>query len=94
MKSILLNFPDKMADYINNRSIDDITEFKRAAFLLYAYIDAGMLSYGAAAELLGVDKFKLIDFYGGYGIPYVDYDLDTYAESEKKLNDYYAAMRD
>ena len=68
MKNATLGLPDAMADYINSHEIDDETGFKRAAFLLYAYIDAGMMSHGYAAELLGVNKFDLIDFYGNYGL--------------------------
>ena len=72
MKSVSIKFPDKMVDFIEEVSVDDMLNFKRAAFLLYAYIDAGKLSHGRAAELLGVDKFDLIDFYGEHGLEYVE----------------------
>ena len=94
MKHLKLILPEKMTDYINSHPVDEITAFKRAAFLLYAYIDAGMISHGKAAELLGVDKFDLIDFYGGYGIPYVTLEgTRKFIESENRLNSFYAQRR-
>ena len=89
MKSVSIKFPDKMVDFIEEISVDDMLDFKRAAFLLYAYIDAGKLSHGRAAELLGVDKFDLIDFYGGHGLEYVNYPSDKYAEAEDKLIEHF-----
>ena len=94
LKKAILELPDKMAEYINNKALDDVTEFKRAAFLLYAYIDSGLMSHGYAADLLGVDKFDLIDFYGKYGIPYInEKDWDKYKDSEKKVSAYFAKHR-
>ena len=44
--------------------------------------------------LLGVDKFDLIDFYGGYGIPYVTLEgTRKFIESENRLNSFYAQRR-
>ena len=94
MKIAPLKLPDAMADYINSHEIDDETEFKRAAFLLYAYIDAGMMSHGYAAELLGVNKFDLIDFYGNYGLSYIKKeDLTKYKESEDEVSAYFDERR-
>lgn len=85
MKTFSMNLPDKMVELLNKIPVDKDLDFKRAAFLLYAYIDAGKMSHGRAAEILGVDKFDLIDFYGGYGIDYINYPIDKFAESEKLL---------
>lgn len=94
MKNATLGLPDAMVDYINSHEIDDETEFKRAAFLLYAYIDAGMMSHGYAAELLGVNKFDLIDFYGNYGLAYIKKeDLTKYKESEDGISAYFDERR-
>ncbi len=94
MKKAILELPDEMADYIKDHKIDDTTEFKRAAFLLYAYIDAGMMSHGKAAELLGVNKFDLINFYGNYGLSYIrKEDSMKYKESEDEISAYYAEQR-
>ncbi|MBO6293677.1 MAG: hypothetical protein J6N51_15695 [Selenomonas sp.] len=89
MKQAKIELSNEMADFINNRKIDDLTEFKRAAFMLYAYIDAGLISHGKAASMLGVDKFRLINFYGKYGLQYITDPVDKYADSEKKLLSYY-----
>lgn len=39
--------------------------------------------------MLGVDKFRLINFYGKYGLQYITDPVDKYADSEKKLLSYY-----
>lgn len=85
MKSFSIDFPNEMTEFLNKTKVTDILNFKRAAFLLYAYIDEGKLSHGKAAELLGVDKFDLIDFYDKYGLKYIKYSLSDYAEKEKQL---------
>lgn len=94
MKKATLDLPDDMADYINSHKIDDDTEFKRAAFLLYAYIDAGMMPHGKAADLLGVNKFDLIDFYGSYGLSYIKKeDLARYKDAEDEISAYFNGQR-
>ncbi len=94
MKKVTLELPDEMAEYIKSHKIDDITEFKRAAFLLYPYIDAGMMSHGYAASLLGIDKFDLINFYGNYGIPYIKKeDAIKYKNVEDEISSFYQARR-
>lgn len=47
-------------------------EFRRDAFILYPYIQNKTISHGRAAEILGVSKRELIDFYGDEGFPYID----------------------
>lgn len=78
MEKTEIALPAPLAEFIKEYPADSVTAFKRAAFLLYAYIDSEMLSTGKAAELLGMRKFDLIDFYGTYGIPYVRVDEDAY----------------
>lgn len=85
MKQVKIDLPNKMADFLNKKKINDTTEFKRAAFMLFAYIDSGIISHGKAAELLGVDKFRLINFYGNYGLQYITDPVDKYLESEIKF---------
>ena len=84
MKIAHIGLPDNMTDFISQQPIDDLTEFKRAAFMLYAYIDAGIMSHGKAAELLGVDKFRLINFYDKYGLDYIK-DTDRYLQLDDKF---------
>lgn len=94
MKKTVLELPDKMADYIKKHPLDDVTKFKRAAFLLYAYIDAGLMSHGYAAELLGVNKFDLIDFYGEYGLSYINKgDVEKYKDIENEVSEFFSNRR-
>lgn len=43
---------------------------KGLALLMYPQIKNGTLSHGKVAELLGVNKYDLIDWYDELGIPY------------------------
>ena len=50
------------------------------------------MSHGYAAELLGVNKFNLIDFYGEYGLSYIDKkDVEKYKDIENEVSDFLAA---
>lgn len=45
---------------------------KGLALLMYPQIKNGTLSHGKVAELLGVNKYDLIDWYDELGFPYYD----------------------
>lgn len=62
--------PEGMAPYLN--SIDQEQVFARNAMLLYPFIRNLTISHGRAAEILGVHKTDLIEFYDLIGIPYLD----------------------
>ena len=66
MKQGKIALPDELAAFINKTKINDVTEFKRAAFMLYAYIDSGLVTIEKTAKLLGVNKRRLIQFYWSY----------------------------
>ena len=51
---------------------DDRTRFERNAMILYPFIQNRTISHGKAAELLGIQKLDLIEFYGKLGIPYLN----------------------
>ncbi|MBQ9526057.1 MAG: UPF0175 family protein, partial [Fretibacterium sp.] len=44
------------------------------------------ISHGRAAEILGVNKIDLIEFYGSMGIPYIN---QTPEEIEEELRAYH-----
>ena len=52
------------------------------AMLIYPAIRSGKISYGKAAEILGLKKFNLIKIYGEMGIPYFNL---TESELEEDL---------
>lgn len=47
-------------------------ELRRNALLLYPFIKNETISHCRAAEILGISKWELIEFYGSEGIPYID----------------------
>lgn len=58
-------------------------ELVRNAMILYPLIANDIISHGKAAEMLGVDKFSLIQLYGDYNIPYFDQDISEIEKEEK-----------
>lgn len=72
MKTVNIQFsvPEEMADYIISE--DKEQTFERNAMLIYPFIRNLTVSHGRAAEILGVKKTDLIEFYDSLGIPYLD----------------------
>ncbi len=86
MASIEIKLPSLARDYV----MDDTTEVMRNALLLYPSIANNTISYGRAAELLGMRKMELIELYGRLGIPYLDMTDEEFEEEiqmVKKLVD-------
>ena len=46
----------------------------------YPYIKRGVMSYGKAAEMLGLHKIDLITLYGKLGLSYFDETEEEYEE--------------
>ena len=59
---------------------DKKTEMQRNALLLYPYIHNQTISYGRAAEILGINKYVLIDIYEDWGLPYYSMDFSEIEE--------------
>lgn len=76
MASIEIKLPSLARDYV----MDDTTEVMRNALLLYPSIANNTISYGRAAELLGMRKMELIELYGRLGIPYLDMTDEEFEE--------------
>ena len=57
----------------------------RNAMLIYPYIQNGTISHGRAAEILGVHKMDLIEFYNSMGIPYLDLSREELLEDIASL---------
>ncbi len=70
MITIPVSMPKDMIPYL------DIEEkglsFEQSAMLLYPLIQSCVISHGRAAEILGVRKWKLIEFYDKMGMPYLN----------------------
>ncbi|MBQ3397294.1 MAG: hypothetical protein IJG51_00225 [Synergistaceae bacterium] len=67
--NIQLAVPEEMTPYLQ----EDIDHsFERNAMLLYPFIKNMTISHGRAAEILGVRKWDLIEYYDSIGIPYLN----------------------
>jgi hypothetical protein len=53
--------------------------------LLYPYINNKTISYGRAAEILGIPKYDLIELFDNMGIAYLSMDI---SEIEEELKDW------
>ena len=78
-----------MAKYLSSMNAE--TEITRNALLLYPYILNQTISYGSAAEILGIRKSELIDIYDKLGYSYLDMtmneldsELETFRQLKKK----------
>ena len=70
MKTVIirLTVPEDMTPYLTD---DMELSFVRNAMILFPFIQNLTISYGRAAEILGVHKTDLIEFYDSLGIPYL-----------------------
>ena len=66
MVNINMTVPKELALWLNNT--DESKIFERNAMLIYPRVKKMIISYKKAAELLGVSKAELIDFYKKMGI--------------------------
>lgn len=74
MISKKMTFPKGMVPFLEEE--DQEQAFKRNAMILYPFIQSMAISHGRAAEILGVHKLDLIDFYDSIGLPYLNQSID------------------
>lgn len=82
--NIQLAVPEGMAPYLIDA--DWRQSFARNAMMLYPFIQNLTISHGRAAEILGVYKTDLIEFYDKMGISYLDQSEDELMEDLTTLN--------
>ena len=72
MKTVYVQIvvPEAMERYLEDD--DQNHSFERNAMILYPFIQNMTISHGRAAEILGVHKTDLIEFYNSLGIPYLN----------------------
>ena len=80
--TVQLTVPEGLVPYIGTD--DGELSFAQKALLLYPFVQKQQMSYGRVAEILGVHKFDLIDFYCEMGIPYLNQSVD---DLEKEMTD-------
>ena len=91
MVPVNIMVPQEMAPYITDT--DQRTSFERNPMILYPLIQNLTISHGRAAELLGVHKLDLIEFYNQMGLPYLNQSpesLDAELEAYQKLKEHSA----
>ena len=70
MITVPVTIPKGLAPYVDWE--EHGLSFEQSAMLLYPLIQGLVISYGRAAEILGVRKWDLIEFYNKMGIPYLN----------------------
>lgn len=84
MMTIQMDIPSGMVPYVSDT--DDDYLFRRNAMMIYPLIQNLTISHGRAAEILGVNKTDLIEFYDSMGIPYLDQREEELLEDIETLN--------
>lgn len=74
--------PIDLKPYVKKAENDNLS----FGLLLYPLIQKGELSYGQAANILGVNKYDLIDFFDDQKLPYFTEDPDDLMKDVEKLS--------
>ena len=65
-----IQIPKEMLPYVD--VADQKRLLERNAMMLYPMIRNQIISHGRAAEILGIHKLDLIEFYNSVGLPYLN----------------------
>lgn len=81
---IELDIPEILAKYFDV----NVPDYKKRIQELMAYqlIKDDKMSFGKAAEILGIDKTTLITRLGEMGIPYFDHEISEVKEDAKEAS--------
>jgi predicted HTH domain antitoxin len=81
---IEIELPGEVARYVDYKN----TDYRRRAreILLYQLVKEDKISFGKAAEILGMRKIDFITQLGKMGIPYFDGDFDEISADIENLN--------
>ncbi len=82
-KSVSIEVPEQIVRFVVVKDSD--AQKKRDAMLLYPYIKDEVVSFGRAAEMLGMHKLDLIALYGKMGIDYVDMTDEEFGDELKAV---------
>lgn len=81
MTAVSIKIPETMTEYAEPK--DESMLLSRNAMILYPYIQNETISFGKAAQILGLHKMDLIALYGRLGVPYF---TQTAEELENDVN--------
>ncbi|MDO4961531.1 MAG: hypothetical protein Q4E57_06735 [Eubacteriales bacterium] len=73
---LTLKMPKQMTYFF--KSHDPQSIFETNAMILYPYIQNQTISNGCAAEMLGIDKWSLIEFYEKNGLMGLETTIEDY----------------
>ena len=90
MVSVPMYVPKEMVPYLEDINQEQI--FSLNAMMLYPLIQNKTISHGRAAEILGVHKFDLIDFYCSMGMPYLNQSIEDLEEELKDIHKFEGAV--
>ena len=82
--NVQMSVPVGMSPYLNSEDAE-IT-FAMNAMMLYPLIKNLTISHGKAADILGIHKSDLIEFYGAMGIPYLDQSEEELLEDVSNID--------
>ena len=85
LTNVEIKVPKEMIIYMNAHNPE--VELERNALILYPYIKNMTISHGRAAEILGIEKWRLITLYNNLGLAYINMDLSEIEEELKTYND-------
>ncbi len=68
--TVPITVPEGLVPYLDPKG--EGLSFAQKALLLYPFIRERQISHGRAAEILGVRKLDLIDYYCELGLPYLN----------------------
>lgn len=80
-----LTIPEQMRPYVHSGT-DQLAQVQNA-LLLHPYIQDDTISYGKAAEILGMNKLDLISLYGKLGIDFVGMSDDEFDDEVKRVKE-------
>lgn len=87
-KKVNIEVPEQMVRFVIVNDVE--AQKKRDAMLIYPFIKDDVVSFGRAAEMLGMNKLDLVTLYGKMGIDYVnmtDDEFDEERNSVKKMRE-------
>ena len=76
--TVPIQIPAGMLPYVDTTDKNQL--FARNAMILYPMIQNLTISHGKAAEILGIHKLDLIEFYNLVGLPYLNQSKDDLKE--------------
>ncbi|MDR1565403.1 MAG: UPF0175 family protein [Oscillospiraceae bacterium] len=86
---VVLNLPEAVSAYINLNDPNYL--FNVRELMMYALVRENKISFGKAAELLGIGKMKFITDLGSVGIPYFDQSFDEVMEDAELAHKFWEA---